>query len=946
MTFRRKQLLGYGCILFLLLILASLVIFTMNSINENVEEISNDRSVKIKLVSDLQSKFFHIDQELSYIIAENDIQLINQKIEQMNQKILDANSLMTVIGIKMNSESGQQLLAQIKVHYTDYLTYQKQIVAYVKAGNKEMARAMYVGGKEVTRKNVMEITEEFKNRQQELMDEAADESVNTFHTMLLIIILSVVLCLALGIGIASWAIRSTSRSLSHISSTISGIDFKQAEKLPRIPIVTNDEIGNICESFNEMASSLEEHTIKVKEFNNKIKEQGWVKTQQANMANLTQGIQDFDSLGQEFISKIAWIIEASYGAFYLAFGKGRSKEFKKIASFASSGEEVGITSFRLGEGVVGQCAQEKRMISLKEIPEQYITIKSALGEAFPKQILIVPVTFENETVAVIEMATLESFSDLHLQLMENVTSHLGTTVNRIFDRLEVDRLLRESQAMTEELQAQSEELQTQSEELQMQTEELTSINERIEEQKQYAEEKARELEQTKIELEGRTAALLKSSQYKSEFLANMSHELRTPLNSILILSEMLSENLNEKLTSEEQEYARVINSSGSDLLSLINDILDLSKVEAGKLEVVFEEVNISELPMFMESHFSHVAAQKKLTFHIEVHPDAPDIMYTDEQRLHQILRNLLSNAFKFTEKGSVTLQIKKADPLHVNMIMPEEDYTDYYLEISVTDTGIGIAEDKREHIFEAFHQADGATSRKYGGTGLGLSICREFARLLGGCITLDSEEGRGSTFTLYIPNMQEGMTQELFAVRTEAAVANMEEGNIDSSHPPVSNTGTLQVSVQQSQIIVEQDQLDSPQAQKLAQQAPSMFTGKRVLVVDDDNRNVFALTTTLEREGFHVVTANNGRECLEILENDPQMDIILMDIMMPEMDGYEAMQTIRQKADLKNVPIIALTAKAMKYDREKCLKAGASDYISKPLKTSQLLSVMRVWLVK
>ncbi|QOS98326.1 response regulator [Brevibacterium sp. JNUCC-42] len=945
MTFRKKQMLGYGFILFLLLILASLVIFMINSIKDNVEEIANDRAVKIKLVNELQSKFFHVDQELSYIIAENNIQLINRKIEKMNQEILDANSLMNVIGIRMNSESGQQLLAQIKTHYTDYLTYQKQIVAYVKEGNKEMARGMYVGGKEETRKNVMEKTEEFKNRQQELMDEAADESVQTYYNMLLIIVSSVIFCLVLGIGTASWAIRSTSRSLGHISNTISGIDFKQAEKLPRIPVLTKDEIGNICESFNEMASSLEDHTIKVKEFNTRITEQSWVKTQQANMANLTQGMQDFDSLGQGFISKLAWIIEASYGAFYLASGKGKSKEFKKIATFATSSEDVGITSFRLGEGLVGQCAQEKRTVSLKEIPDQYIKITSALGEAVPKQILIVPVTFENETVAVIEMATLETFSDIHKQLIEDVTSHLGTTVNRIFDRLEVERLLRESQAMTEELQAQSEELQTQSEELQMQTEELTSINERIEEQKQYAEEKARELEQTKIELEGQTEALLKSSQYKSEFLANMSHELRTPLNSILILSEMLSENLNETLTSEEQEYARVINFSGSDLLSLINDILDLSKVEAGKLEVIFEEVNISELPMFMESHFSHIAAQKNIGFHVEVHPDAPDIMYTDEQRLHQILRNLLSNAFKFTKEGSVTLQIKKADPLLVNIIMPWEAYADYYLEISVTDTGIGIAEDKREHIFEAFHQADGATSRKYGGTGLGLSICREFARLLGGCITLESKEGCGSTFTLYIPNMQEGMTQELVTVRAEAAVAYMGEVNEESSQPPASDW-QMELSTQQSQVTIDQTQLVAQQTNKVVQPVSSLFTGKRVLVVDDDNRNIFALTTTLEREGFEVVTAGNGRECLEVLENDPEMDIILMDIMMPEMDGYEAMQAIRQKADMENVPIIALTAKAMKYDREKCLKAGASDYISKPLKMSQLLSVMRVWLVK
>jgi len=440
------------------------------------------------------------------------------------------------------------------------------------------------------------------------------------------------------------------------------------------------------------------------------------------------------------------------------------------------------------------------------------------------------------------------------------------------------------------------------------------INEQLEERTNDAELKTEELQTVKEELEEQAKQLKLSSKYKSEFLANMSHELRTPLNSILLLSEMLADDLDSELSAEQKEFAKVINSSGNDLLNLINDILDLSKVEAGKLEISFEEVYLSEFVDRLKRNFTQIAKSKDLDFHIDFHDDVPPIIYTDEQRLQQIVKNLLSNAFKFTKEGSVKISVNKAAMNEV-MELPLSNYADTWVKMSVTDTGIGIPADKHAMIFEAFQQVDGATMRKYGGTGLGLSISREFSQLLGGTCIVESKEGEGSTFTVFIPNLPGGIPligEDQAASAIESEMAEPEAAVNENDNVEHSPSAVLQ--------------------------------GKTVIVADDDHRNIFALKNALNKEGMNVITAENGAECLEMINELEHFDIVLMDIMMPVMDGYETIRKIRGMEQNNDIPIIALTAKAMKGDRDKCLEAGASDYISKPLKLDQLLSAMRVWL--
>lgn len=394
----------------------------------------------------------------------------------------------------------------------------------------------------------------------------------------------------------------------------------------------------------------------------------------------------------------------------------------------------------------------------------------------------------------------------------------------------------------------------------------------------------------------------------------MSHELRTPLNSILLLSEMLRENHDNHLSDDEIELATVIHSSGKDLLTLINDILDLSKVEAGKLDVIFEATNISDMAANMHQNFLHIAAQKNVEFTIEDSDIIPNLFYTDAKRIEQIIKNLLSNAFKFTEKGSVSLHF---DPIETTNLSNEmQSISNDWITISVKDTGIGIATEQHQLIFEAFQQADGATIRKYGGTGLGLSICKEFARLLGGWITLESNVGEGSTFTVYIPNLPNGLN--------DIQLSNLEVAATIEDVIPAE---------------VIEETIVTPETN-------NVFQEKTILIVDDDHRNIFALQNALEKQHANIITAQNGIECLEILKNNTNIDLILMDIMMPNMDGYETMEHIRMNLGLHEIPIIALTAKAMPNDKEKCLSAGASDYISKPLNLHQLYSVMSVWLIK
>lgn len=703
----------------------------------------------------------------------------------------------------------------------------------------------------------------------------------------------------ISIIISLYISNSITKTIKNVIQAIKSISSK--EKITeRIHVNTRDEIKELAHTTNHLLDE--------------ISKREWLQTELAELILMYQGIPSIEMLGKKILSGVIQKTQTSCGAFYVREEIEETVYYVKKASFADQGADIGKQSIKMGEGLIGQCALEKQSFILREIPEEFRYVTSGLLEIRPQNLLVVPILFEDEVIAVMELVSVTEISDLHQDLIQQTVDNLGLTIHSIMGRMRIQTLLHESQAMTEELQVQSEELQTQAEELQMQAEELRTTNEQLESRTEEAEQKTADLQITKSELEEKASEILRSSKYKSEFLANMSHELRTPLNSILLLSEMLRENHDNHLSDDEIELATVIHSSGKDLLTLINDILDLSKVEAGKLDVIFEATNISDMAANMHQNFLHIAAQKNVAFTIEDSDIIPDLFYTDAKRIEQIIKNLLSNAFKFTEKGSVSLHF---DPIETTNLSNEmQSISNDWITISVKDTGIGIATEQHQLIFEAFQQADGATIRKYGGTGLGLSICKEFARLLGGWITLESNLGEGSTFTVYIPNLPNGLN--------DIQLSNLEvAATIDDIIPAE----------------VVEETIVTPETN-------NVFQEKTILIVDDDHRNIFALQNALEKQYANIITAQNGIECLEILKSNTNIDLILMDIMMPNMDGYETMEHIRMNLGLHEIPIIALTAKAMPNDKEKCLSAGASDYISKPLNLHQLYSVMSVWLIK
>ncbi|MBK5361049.1 response regulator [Bacillus sp. TH44] len=703
----------------------------------------------------------------------------------------------------------------------------------------------------------------------------------------------------ISIIISLYISNSITKTIKNVIQAIKSISSK--EKITeRIHVNTRDEIKDLAHTTNHLLDE--------------ISKREWLQTELAELILMYQGVPSIEMLGKKILSGVIQKTQTSCGAFYVREEIEETVYYVKKASFADQGADIGKQSIKMGEGLIGQCALEKQSFILREIPEEFRYVTSGLLEIRPQNLLVIPILFEDEVIAVMELVSVTEISDLHQDLIQQTVDNLGLTIHSIMGRMRIQTLLHESQAMTEELQVQSEELQTQAEELQMQAEELRTTNEQLESRTEEAEQKTTDLEITKSELEEKASEILRSSKYKSEFLANMSHELRTPLNSILLLSEMLRENHDNHLSDDEIELATVIHSSGKDLLTLINDILDLSKVEAGKLDVIFEATNISDMAANMHQNFLHIAAQKNVEFTIEDSDIIPDLFYTDAKRIEQIIKNLLSNAFKFTEKGSVSLHF---DPIETTNLSNEmQSISNDWITISVKDTGIGIATEQHQLIFEAFQQADGATIRKYGGTGLGLSICKEFARLLGGWITLESNLGEGSTFTVYIPNLPNGLN--------DIQLSNLEVAATIEDVIPAE---------------VIEETIVTPETN-------NVFQEKTILIVDDDHRNIFALQNALEKQHANIITAQNGIECLEILKSNTNIDLILMDIMMPNMDGYETMEHIRMNLGLHEIPIIALTAKAMPNDKEKCLSAGASDYISKPLNLHQLYSVMSVWLIK
>jgi signal transduction histidine kinase/ActR/RegA family two-component response regulator len=667
----------------------------------------------------------------------------------------------------------------------------------------------------------------------------------------------------------------------------------------------------------------------LKDTTRKNTEQDWLKTHLARFTRMLQGHRDLVTVSRLILSELTPLVNAQQAAFYVADHRSGDSQLELLAGYAQRQGKTLPRKIAFGEGLVGQCAFEKKRILLAQAPGDYIRIGSALGSGAPASIIILPVLFEGQVKAVIELASFSKFSEIHQTFLDQLTESIGVVLHTIAANMQTEYLLHQSQSLTAELQSQQEELKKTNDRLEQQAlnlqkseallkakqEELRSANEQLQEkarqlsdQMSQVEFKNREIEQARAALEEKAEQLSLSSRYKSEFLANMSHELRTPLNSLLILARLLADNVGGNLTAKQVEFARTIHSSGAELLALINDILDLAKIESGTVTLNIAAERFDEVSDSVERTFRQIAADKGLEFNVQLSSKLPPAMQTDGKRLQQILTNLLSNAFKFTARGEVRLKIEPASS-GWSMGHPVLERGPV-IGFSVIDTGIGIPPNKQRLIFEAFQQADGSTSREYGGTGLGLSISRELARLLGGEIRVASVPGEGSTFTLYLPVD--------YRPSGDAPTPESTGAEVEDHLAPVSND----------------------EAKALAPKVGEALAGRKVLVVDDDIRNVFAMTSALETQGMKVLHADSGKEAIDTLKGERDVDLVLMDVMMPGLDGLDTIRIVRGLDGYRTVPIVAVTAKAMLGDREKCIEAGANDYIAKPVNVDVLLATL------
>ncbi|MFS0725833.1 CHASE3 domain-containing protein [Paenibacillus sp. 1P07SE] len=907
---RSKIIMGYTVVILFLTIAILVVGGQLTALQKEIEFVA-DHDIEVHdLTNRLERHLLNLETGQRGYIITGRISYLEPYNRSKSNWEQDYNLLHSLVG---DNEKQQITLEAIRAAFIEWIsTVGDPSIAMKEQRNEEGVASFFITdpGKRIVDQS-REKFSSFRAEERALTTERT-ESLKQQNMWLQIILYSSLLLVAgIALSIAFTVSGSIVRAVRDINSAIRLMASPEGDMSQRITVKTRDEIYELANSTNTLLDTVEQSQ--------------WLQTKITELISEHQSETDIGGLSRSFVNRLAELLDAAYGVLYLRKRNKHGEErMVRQASYAIPAGTNEHLSFTLGEGLVGQSAQDNRVFQMSDVPSHYYHISSGLGESQPQHLIVVPSSFENEVVAVVELASFVPFSDQERELLVKTMESFGAIINSAASRQEIEELLQDSQTLTEELQSQSEELQAQQEEMRV-------TNEQLEEQNRLAELKSEELEKISQALEENAEQLRQSSRYKSEFLANISHELRTPLNSMLILSQILAENQQGNLDSDEQKYAGVIHSAGEDLLNLINDILDLSKVEAGKLDIVMEEMSVTELTSLLMHQFEKTSEQKGLDFHIEVSPDTDDIFYTDSKRLHQIMKNLLSNAFKFTEQGSVTFAARKASEAEIREHVPSRTEANV-LALSVADTGIGIPKDKQAMIFEAFQQADGTTSRKFGGTGLGLSICRELTGLLGGSLTLESEQGVGSVFTVYIPSMEPGFEgyrpnagDQLVSAQSNAAAAR--QGNSDDEDN-----------------LPHQQTAEAESAETEAE--PPAIQGLQVLIVDDDERNIFALTNSLEREGLQIHAARNGEEALEVLEQESGIALVLMDIMMPVMDGYTAIRRIRSMPEHAKLPVIALTAKAMKEDRDRCLEAGASDYISKPVDLRRLMSMIRVWLSK
>lgn len=709
----------------------------------------------------------------------------------------------------------------------------------------------------------------------------------------------------------------------------------------QVNIEANGEVAALMDSLNEMIRNLRETT-------RQNLEQDWLKTNRERFTRMLQGQRDLSSVASTILSELTPLVSAQHGAFYAMTGSSDANDpvLSLQAGYGFEERRQLSTSFRLGEGLIGQCAKEQKRILLTEVPGDYVRINSGLGASTPLNIVVLPIIFEGSVRAVIELASFTVFTETHLTFLDQLTENIGLVLNSLEANAQTETLLGQAQSLAEELRTQQEELRSSNDDLGRQAELLA-------EQYTQAEQRNREAEKSKELLEEKAGQLTLSSKYKSEFIANMSHELRTPLNSLLMLAEQLEDNPDGNMTPVQVEYASVIRSSGQDLLALLNGILDLAKVESGTVVAEFAEVSVERLCDTLRSEFEPVAKAQELEFSIAAGPGAPKAFVTDQQRLRQILKNLLANAFKFTAHGGVEVAVGSP----ANGWNPENASLEgaaAVVSFAVSDTGIGIEPEDQDRIFEEFAQGDGSTGRSYGGTGLGLSISRKLAGLLNGEITVASTPGKGSVFTVYLP--QQLPTAQAEPVEPQSAMP------VKQAAPARSGNGSGAPTLAEAPLATEPgdspadspavegedittDLPPSPTATQVERRNPVDLEGTRVLVVDDDFRNLFALTALLERSRANVLTAESGHDALALLvDGGGAVDIVLMDIMMPIMDGYETIRAIRGLDGLGDLPIIAVTGKVVSGERERCIAAGANDYVPKPVDANELMTALEPWL--
>ncbi|MCD1258612.1 response regulator [Paenibacillus athensensis] len=925
MKFKTKLIAGFGTILLLIALTALLVFGLLADLKTSMHVIVNDSYAGVKLASSLRSELNNMSREAVAYLLERDPALLDEHVQEMERSKVLIGENWNQLNSLGSSPADSALIARISSAYTGYVNTLPPLMELKTKGRQEEAITFYYDVVEKRRAELFEALKDFNAVYDAQIDQAQLESNRTYAVTVGLLAALLGLLLLGGAAIAYGVLRSTTGSLRRVTAAMSGISFRDVVHIPRIPVGTYDEIGRIAEAFNQMAGALEEHTEHLRTYQTMLEQQHARKSRTADMLAHLQGVHDIERMAELFVNEMTPLLGAGYSAFYWSDPEEAGpRRLARVACFAGEdGLEPGRKLVAWGEGLVGQCAKTNRQLLLDDVPEDFIRIRSGLGEALPRHLLFVPVTYEGRVVGVLETASFQPFPVSGLLLLEEINVLFGVALNSAWAYMQNQRLLSESQAITEELQAQSEELQ-------LQQEELSALNEQLEEQYRNTEIKNRELELARSDLEDKNRQVIIHSQYKTEFLANVSHELRTPLNSLLLLTNLLIENKESNLYEKQLAFLRTIHDSGQDLLRLINEILDLSKIEAGKMDILYEPVPLLRVKETLFRQFEPLTKQKGLELYVELEAGPlPETLMTDEAKLQQILKNLLSNAVKFTERGQVALTIRRAasqEVVEAGLALP----SGMWVAFDVSDTGIGVPHAMQKMIFEAFRQADGTTSRKYGGTGLGLSISRSLAARLGGAVSLASEPGRGSTFTLLLP----------LAGARQAGGALMEAGYPPAamSTPPGSATAgpPTELLAAQAAGVGEPGGRDG-QTQVLA--------GRVVLLVDDDMRNIFALTSVLESFRIRVLFAENGEEALRLLNEQADIDLILMDIMMPKLDGYETIRAIRHAdAAYRLLPIIALTAKAMKHDRDLCLAAGANDYISKPIQLEQLLSLLQVWL--